>query len=85
MAVTSPTNGVRLARDPETPPELATVALEALVDPPVARVTWYVDGAPFAVAQHPYGARWRLIPGEHSFQARLPSGTASRIVRVLVD
>jgi penicillin-binding protein 1C len=85
VAVTSPRDGVRLARDPETPPELATVALEAVVDPPAARVTWYVDGAPFAVARHPYAARWKLSPGEHSFQARLPGGGASRVVRVLVD
>ena len=47
---------------------------------------WYVDGAPFQVADYPYTVRWRLAAGEHVFQARLIDGrTASSAVHVLVQ
>ena len=86
LRITSPENGARLLRDPETPAALATVALRTVVDPPVNEVVWYVDGLPLATAAYPYGARWRLQPGEHTFQVRLPSsGGASRPVHVTVD
>ena len=50
------------------------------------QVVWYVEGAPFRVADYPYTVRWRLAPGEHVFQARLIDGrTASSAVRVLVQ
>ncbi len=81
LHITSPEHGVRLLRDPETPPELSTVALNVVVDPPVEQIVWYVDGAPFQVTDFPYTARWPLEPGEHTFQARVPHTTvmSSRI------
>ncbi|MBV8200283.1 MAG: transglycosylase domain-containing protein [Acidobacteria bacterium] len=86
LRITSPENGARLLRDPETPAELNTVALRAVVDPPAGEVVWYVDGLPFATAAYPYTARWRLQPGEHTFQVRLGSGkSVSRAVQVTVD
>jgi penicillin-binding protein 1C len=86
LRITSPESGARLLRDPETPAELNTVALRAVVDPPVNEVVWYVDGLPFATATYPYTARWRLQPGEHTFQVRLGSGkSVSRAVQVTVD
>jgi penicillin-binding protein 1C len=71
LRVTQPESGVRLLRDPETPPELATVALQAVVDPPTSQVVWYVDGAPYTTAAYPYTARWPIAPGEHVIEARL--------------
>ena len=86
LRITSPEGGARLLRDPETPAELNTVALRVVVDPPVNEVVWYVDGLPFATAAYPYTARWRLQPGEHTFQVRLGAGnSASRPVQVTVD
>ncbi|MBV8199368.1 MAG: hypothetical protein JOZ15_01980, partial [Acidobacteria bacterium] len=86
LRITSPENGARLLRDPETPAALNTLALRAVIDPPVDEVVWYVDGLPLATAAYPYAARWRLQPGEHTFQVRLGSGGgASRPVQVIVD
>ena len=62
------------------------MALRAVVDPPANEVVWYVDGQPFATAPYPYTTRWRLQPGEHTFQVRLPfAGSVSRRVRITVD
>lgn len=86
LRITSPESGARLMRDPETPAELNTVALRAVIDPPVNEVVWYVDGLPFVTAPYPYTTRWRLQPGEHTFQVRLSfAGGVSRPVRITVD
>ena len=82
----SPTDGLRLLRDPETPLDQATLSLAAVVDPPGADVVFYVDGVPVEVAAYPYRARWPLRPGEHVFEARVPRGGAvSARVRVVVQ
>jgi penicillin-binding protein 1C len=86
LSIRSPEDGLRVLRDPETPPEQSTLALRALVSPPVPQLVWYVDGAPYRVADYPYTVRWRLAAGEHVFQARLIDGrTASGAVRVIVQ
>jgi penicillin-binding protein 1C len=86
LSIRSPEDGLRVLRDPETPPDQSTLALRALVNPPVPQVVWYVDGAPFQVADYPYTVRWKLAPGEHVFQARLIDGrTGSSAVHVLVQ
>ena len=46
VRLTSPTDGLRLLRDPETPPDQATLSLAAVVDPPGPDVVFYVDGVP---------------------------------------
>ena len=86
MKVTQPESGSRLLRDPETPPELATVALHAVVDPPVPEVVWYVDGAPYKVCRYPYTARWPITTGSHVIEARLANAAVvSNAVRVEVE
>jgi hypothetical protein len=81
LSIRSPEDGLRVLRDPETPPEQSTLALRVHVNPPVPQLVWYVDGAPYRVADYPYTVRW-----EHVFQARLIDGrTASSAVRVLVQ
>jgi penicillin-binding protein 1C len=86
LSITSPESGLRLLRDPETPPEAATLALKVAIDPPAPQVLWVVDGRPYAVVAHPYVTRWRLEPGEHVIQARLPNTPlSSSPVRVFVD
>jgi penicillin-binding protein 1C len=86
VRVTSPSNGLTLLRDPESPPAMSTLALSAVVDPPAPEVVWYVDGRPFQVAGYPYATRWPLEPGEHVFLARVPVGSASSpAIRVVVQ
>jgi penicillin-binding protein 1C len=86
VAITSPEPGSRVLRDPETPRELNTLRLAAAVDPPVPQLVWYVDGRPFATVERPYALRWRLEPGEHVFQARVPFSQArSPLVRITVE
>jgi penicillin-binding protein 1C len=72
MKITSPENGLRVVRDPETPVADATVALEAVVSPAAREIVWWIDGAPFATVAWPYTARWQVTPGAHTFVARLP-------------
>ncbi len=86
LHITSPEHKVRLLRDPETPLDLSTVALTVVVDPPVRQVVWYVDGRPYQTVDYPYATRWRLQPGEHTFQVRVPfTPDGSPEVRVIVQ
>ena len=86
LRITSPENGLRLLRDPETPPEQSTLALTVVVDPPVPQVVWYVDGQPYETVAYPYATRWRLEPGDHLFQVKLPlQPGASPGARVVVQ
>ncbi|HBL30942.1 MAG TPA: glycosyl transferase, partial [Acidobacteria bacterium] len=86
LRITSPDNNVRLLRDPETPADLSTLALTVVVDPPVRQVVWYVDGRPYETVSYPYTARWKLVPGEHTFQVKLPlTEGGSAAVRVVVQ
>ena len=57
-----------------------------VVDPPVRQVVWYVDGRPYATVDYPYATRWRLQPGEHTFEVRVPfTQEGSPAVRVIVQ
>ena len=86
VRITSPTHGIELFRDPETPPEMATLALRATVDPPSRQLLWTVNGMPLELTAYPYTARWRLEPGEHMFQAHVPNTPiASNVVRIRVQ
>ncbi len=86
IRITSPQAGARLLRDPETPPEMSTLELSAVVDPPCKQLVWYIDGKPYVVADYPRPVRWPLRPGSHTFEARLPFGkTASAPVRVRIE
>jgi membrane carboxypeptidase/penicillin-binding protein PbpC len=85
LRITSPASDLRVLRDPETPAAQATLALEAVVDPPSEQVIWYVDGEAYRLADYPYTVRWPLDPGEHTIEARLPfTQVASAPVRVTV-
>jgi len=72
VRITSPANGLRVLRDPETPADNATLALKAVVSPAAREIVWWVDGEPYATAPYPYTVRWKVTPGEHTFVARLP-------------
>lgn len=85
LNLTAPEAGLRILVDPEAPADRSTLALRVTVDPPVEQVVWYVDGEPFEVVDYPYTTRWPIVPGEHTFQARLPfRDGASKVVTVTV-
>jgi penicillin-binding protein 1C len=86
VSVTSPSSDLRLLRDPEAPPGTSTLALRAIVRPPVPQVVWYIDGEPHQIVDYPYETRWKLVPGAHVFQVRLPhEPSRSSPVRVVVE
>ena len=46
----------------------------------------HVDGRPFRTVEPPFDLRWPLVPGEHTFQARVPFTAArSRAGTVIVE
>ncbi len=76
---------MRVLRDPEAPPGRSTLALTVTVDPPTEQVVWYVDGEPWMISDYPYTARWPLIAGAHTFQARTPfTNSRSQLVSIEV-
>ncbi len=86
LAIASPENDSRVWRNPDAPPGLGRIALKALVEPRAAQVVWYVDGAPFALADPDKPLFWALQKGAHEFQLRLPLRPgASKIVRIVVE
>jgi len=86
IALVAPEPGLRLLFDPEAPPDRNTLALSATVEPAPEQLVWYVDGRPWRTVEPPFGARWPLERGEHTFQAGVPfSAARSQVVRVLVD
>ncbi len=86
IEITSPETGLRLLLDPETPAAQNTLALTAVVEPAASQLVWYVDGRPFRTVEPPFDLRWPLVPGVHTFQARIPfSAARSRAVTVIVE
>ena len=76
LTIRSPSPGLRLLFDPETPRALSTLELRVDVDPgdgpAPSQVLWFVDGAPFRLVDHPEAARWPLEAGRHRIFAELP-------------
>jgi penicillin-binding protein 1C len=86
LSIASPENDSRIWRNPDAPAGLGRIALKALVEPRAAQVVWYVDGAPFAIADPDKPLFWPLQKGAHQFQLRLPLRPgASKIVRITVE
>lgn len=85
ISLVQPVDGLHIQQDPETPAGLATLALEATVDPAVKQVLWYVDGAPFQIVEYPYSTRWPLQKGTHTFRAAIPyTNITSKTITVAV-
>ncbi len=86
LRITSPSEGLRLLRDPETPADKETIALKLVAEPSVPQILWYVDGEAFQLADYPYTTRWPIQPGEHVIQAQVPlTDLRSGSVRVVVE
>jgi penicillin-binding protein 1C len=86
LVIATPEHNTHIWRNPEQPERLNRLALKIRPAPQVEQVVWYVDGAPFAVAQADQPAFWPMRAGEHRIEARLPlSPGASRSVKVIVE
>ena len=86
LAIATPEQNTHIWRNPEQPPGLNKLALKLAPGAQDAQIVWYVDGAPFAVADADATAFWPLKPGEHKIQARLALRPgASRSVRIIVE
>src|SRR6185369_14569619 len=84
LHILSPKNNLRLIRNPELPPDLASLALKAESLPaagqhdmpvsgsPMSQILWYIDGKPFQLSNISDTVRWPLQAGQHVFQARTP-------------
>ncbi|MEO5373919.1 MAG: transglycosylase domain-containing protein [Alphaproteobacteria bacterium] len=72
--VFAPRDGLRMARNPETPAEADIINLRAVVPPGIATVLWLVDGRPWRVAAAHEPVHWPLSPGTHRFQVASGEG-----------
>jgi len=86
LSIAAPAADSHIWRNPESPPAANRLILTALAVPHVRQVVWYVDDAPFALADPDEHVAWQLTPGEHRFQIGLPlRPERSRAVRVVVE
>jgi penicillin-binding protein 1C len=86
LSIAAPAADSHIWRNPESPPAANRLILTAHAVPHVRQVVWYVDDAPFALADPDEHVAWQLTPGEHRFQIGLPlRPERSRAVRVVVE
>ena len=83
LAVTAPLPGETYLVEPGYDRATQTLRLAAHVDPPVAEVTWLVDGRPVGKAAWPYQLTWPLRRGAHELQVAA-AGRVSAPVPVVV-
>jgi penicillin-binding protein 1C len=74
LAVVAPRDGLRMVRNPESPPEASALNLRAVVGAGVERVVWLVDGQPFSTASPQEAVHWPLATGIHRFEVATPDG-----------
>jgi penicillin-binding protein 1C len=86
LSIISPEPNTRIWRNPEVPDVANRLSLKAQTEPPVPQIVWLVDGSAVCTADPALPFYWKLTPGAHRFQIRLPFGdTVSRSVRVVID
>lgn len=86
LSITTPEPNARIWRNPEVPAAVNRLVLKAAAEPAVPQIVWLVDGAPVATADPSRPFFWKMTPGVHRFQIRLPfATTASRPVRLVIQ
>ena len=84
LAIIAPRDGLRMVRNPETPPEAAMLNLRAVAAPGVDKLVWLVDGQPWRSAGPRSSLHWPLTPGRHRFEVVTPDG-ANRSPAVSIE
>ena len=86
LQIVQPDPDTHLWRNPNVPASLDRLVLRAAAGPEVAQIVWLVDGVPVATAPPGAPFNWRMQPGRHRFQIRLPlQDEASRPLTVTVE
>jgi penicillin-binding protein 1C len=70
LRIISPSDGLKLIRDPSVPDTLNTIGLRVETSIRMQEVLWEIDGKPFQLASYPHTVRWKLLPGDHVIRAR---------------
>ncbi|BAE51769.1 penicillin-binding protein 1C [Paramagnetospirillum magneticum] len=74
LKVIAPRDGLRMARNPETPAEADMLNLRATVGRGIETVLWLVDGKPWRQAAAHQPVHWPLTAGIHVFQVATGDG-----------
>ena len=82
----APRDGLRMVRNPETPPEAALLNLRAVAGPGGERLVWVVDGQAWLTAGPRDPVHWPLAAGGHRFEVATPDGNVrSQAVSIEVE
>ncbi len=76
LTIAAPRDGLRMARNPETPPEASLLNLRAVAGKGIDRFVWLVDGKPWRAATPQDRVYWPLTPGLHRFEVVTADGAA---------
>lgn len=77
LRILAPRDGLRMVRNPETPPEANLLNLRAAAGPGIGRVLWIVDGRPWRVVDAREPVAWPVAPGIHRFELASEDGTVT--------
>ncbi|MDR3439138.1 transglycosylase domain-containing protein [Telmatospirillum sp.] len=84
LAVAAPRDGLRMVRNPETPPEAMVLGLRAVASPGIEQIVWMIDGKAWKTASPRETVHWPLSPGVHHFEIATPDGQG-RSAAVVID
>lgn len=82
IEIVRPLPGDRFAIDPSVAAESQRASLQAVVQPRVPSLTWFVDGESVGEVGPPYTTTWRLRPGTHRVGVGRGRVEAARVVVV---
>ena len=86
LGVAAPRDGLRMVRNPETPPDAMALNLRAVVSAGIPRVVWLVDGQAFCTSPARAPVHWPLVAGVHRFEVTTPDGqTRSAPVTIEIE
>jgi penicillin-binding protein 1C len=86
LKIVAPHDGLRMVRNPETPPDADLIGLRVNADRRVTSVVWWVDGQVWRQVGVHEAVNWPLTAGVHAFEVTTPDGSArSKPVTITVQ
>jgi len=70
LAIAFPDEGDIFKIDPVLRRDYQNLRLEAIIPEEISRITWLIDGQPFATVEKPFAAWWPLTPGRHRVEVK---------------